>query len=187
MRKTETRLGRATRQTMQQSAAQLHYRLLAGETDLRPLRILASRELAWGAWTARICVLGASHAVELRRGGECLAELLTCAPPSATTASTLADLAADAPGSACGSAHGLICRVAIEPFSLLDGDALRTPFDEACRMSVTFPAEHATAPVTRIGWRVGSEALMIETVHSYPEEGRGVRSLSLFQRGESGP
>lgn len=35
-------------------------------------------------------------------------------------------------------------------------------------------------PVTRIGWRFANNQLLIETVHTYPEEGLGLRSLTRF-------
>ena len=36
-------------------------------------------------------------------------------------------------------------------------------------------------PVTRIGWGLDDGNLNIETVHTYPDEGRGVRSLTCFR------
>jgi hypothetical protein len=35
-------------------------------------------------------------------------------------------------------------------------------------------------PITRIGWRFAEDSLLIETIHTYPEEGRGLRSLTRF-------
>src|SRR5947209_5466621 len=63
------------------SIAALRYRLVEGPVDLKPLRIVASREINWIEWTVRFVILGASHAVTLSRGGDSITELLTCAPP----------------------------------------------------------------------------------------------------------
>lgn len=165
---------------MQQSASQLSYCLLDCRTDLRPLRILASRELIWEDWTVGIHVLGASHAVEFRRGAECVIELLTCVRPEYAQLPLIA-LQADTPGEACASLPRLTCRVRLMPFDLALGDALDGPFDTDCRLNLAFPfAGVGAAPVTRIGWRVSGDRLTIETVHSYPEEGRAVRSESHF-------
>lgn len=165
---------------MQQSASQLSYCLLDCRTDLRPLRILASRELIWEGWTVGIHVLGASHAVEFRRGAECVTELLTCVRPEYAQSPPIA-LQADTPGESCTSLARITCRVRLKPFDLAIGDALIGAFDTDCRLEVAFPfAGDGAAPVTRIGWRVSGDSLAIETVHSYPEEGRAVRSESHF-------
>ena len=41
-------------------------------------------------------------------------------------------------------------------------------------------------PVTRMGWQMEDGLLRVETVHTYPEEGRGVRSWTTFVRTEAG-
>ncbi len=166
---------------MQQSAEQLSYCLLPGEADLRPLRILDSRELAWGDWAVRIHVLGASHAVEFRRGDACVTELLTCVRPEFAQAPLLG-LKAGVLGEGCASVPGLICRVRLVPFCLREGDTLDGLFPAERRMDVNFPCAGGAAPVTRVGWRQAGNTLRIETVHSYPEEGRGIRSVSVFDQ-----
>jgi hypothetical protein len=165
---------------MQQSISQLSYCLLPGPTDLRPLRIIASRDLAWLDWSVRIHVLGASHAVEFRRGDVCLTEMLTCVRPDFSL-TPLIGLRAEAPGSGCAVTAGLTCSVRLTPFCLDGGNDLAREFTEACRMDIAFPsAENGSAPMTRVGWRHSGHRLFIETVHSYPEEDRGVRSESTF-------
>jgi hypothetical protein len=167
---------------MYQTAAQLAYRLLEGRADLRPLRVLASREIEWCGWSLRLHVLGASHAVELRRGPRCLTELLSCAPaPGAGPA--LIDLGVSATETGSAAAFGLLCAVRITPFSLDEGDDLAGCFAEDCRLDWAFPPLRngpARQPITRIGWHAAGLRLTIETVHGYPEEARGVRSLTRF-------
>jgi hypothetical protein len=169
---------------MQLSASQLFYRLLDGPADLRPLRILGTREFVWLQWAINIHILGASHAVEFRQGEQCITELLTCAR-TASTQEPLIGLDANVPGDGCVSAHGLVCRVRLAPICLADGDALRGCYPDDGRFEMCFPcgANHAT-PVTRVGWRAIGQNLAIETIHSYPEENRGVRSVSLFVQRE---
>ena len=49
-------------------------------------------------------------------------------------------------------------------------------------MDVFYPGgERREAPVTRIGWRIEPASLVVETVHSYPEQEMGVRSRSRFE------
>jgi hypothetical protein len=41
--------------------------------------------------------------------------------------------------------------------------------------------------VTRIGWRVRPSLLEVETLHTYPEQGMGVRSDSSFEPDDERP
>jgi len=167
-----------------QSATQLSYRLIAARADLRPLRILESRELSWGDWNVRIHVLGASHAVELRLKDVWVTELLTCAKDSHSEESLLS-LAANAATTGCARGPGILCRVSLEPLSLALGDDLEGEFPADCRLDVAFPGGGATAPITRIGWRTAGPMFIVNTVHSYPEESCVVRSATVFEREES--
>ena len=171
----------------------LRYRLTTGLISLRPLRVLAEREMRWRDWRVRFLALGTSHAVVLERGEERLTELLSCAAPL-ENANCLCLLEAGAEFAALSaSAFGLDCRVALEPFSLDAGDSLQTVFAADSQMRIAYPssqtqgayaaasgASDELTPVTRIGWRVSPQELFIETVHTYPQEGRGLRSRSRF-------
>jgi hypothetical protein len=169
---------------MQQSASQLNYKLLTGQTDLRPLRILATQELTWKDWQVSIYVLGVSHAISFQQGGRRITELLTCSTVEPDRKPTLA-LSADRAGEMCAAIHGLVCRVRLQPISLEEGDHLEGAYDDSERLEVAFPDIGAgVSPVTRIGWKARGGTLTVETVHSYPEEGRGVRSWSRFEIAE---
>jgi hypothetical protein len=181
---TQLALEPRDRAIMLQSTSQLNYKLLTGPTDLKPLRILATRELAWQDWHISIHVLGMSHAVSFAKGDRRVTELLTCSMVEPDRAPILA-LAGDRAGETCASIHGLVCRVRLQPISLAAGDHLEGTFSVTERLEVAFPDIGAgISPFTRIGWRVCGAALDIETVHSYPEEGRGVRSWSRFEAAE---
>ena len=115
----------------------LRYRLIAGDVELSPLRILASRTLAWNDWKVTLHILGASHAVCLQRGDIRLTELLTCLPPL-TSQNALLTLEADTHRDDCFDASGLSCRLRLEPFSLNEGDTLRhTP--SATSLTQSYP------------------------------------------------
>jgi hypothetical protein len=169
---------------MQHSIYDLRYRLTPGHVELEPLRVLACRTAEWIDWRVTFHVLGASHAVVLERGGQTITELLTCRP-AAGASNPLLDLACDDSATGCATRDGIECRVRISPMLLGDGDDLRTVVEPGCRMDYSFPARAGEqAPMTRIGWRVDGRALRVETVHTYPEAGRGVRSETVFIIGE---
>jgi hypothetical protein len=172
---------------MLQSASQLNYKLLTGPTDLQPLRILATQEINWRGWSVSLHVLGMSHAVSLRKGNRRITELLTCSTAEQDRKPAFA-MRADPGGEMCAETDGLVCRVRLGAIELTDGDGLEGEFSAAERLEVAFPrAAEGVTPVTRIGWRLCGEALIVETVHSYPEEGRGVRSWSRFETVEDLP
>ena len=167
------------------SAATLCYRLLEGPASLAPLRVLAARRVDWREWRVTFTVLGASHAVSFQAGERQLVELLTCAPP-ATASPVLMERGADLPGQICVVTQGLLCRVSLSMFSLEGGDGLRGAFAAADQLAVPYPAAASGGePFTRIGWRIAGRRLEVETVHTYPEEGQGVRSESRFEAQEA--
>lgn len=165
--------------------ADLCYRILDGEVRLAPLRVLATRGADWRGWRVTFHVLGASHAVCLERDGIRLTELLTCAPPDGAS-QALAQCAAANASRLTLCAHGLRCRVTLSLFDLSEGTRLQGDFPAENRLERVYPlpsvlAESAGAPpCTRIGWTCQGDGIIVETVHTYPEEGRGVRSLTLF-------
>ena len=161
--------------------ATLRYRLLPGPIDLAPLRVLASRRLQWKAWSVTFSVLGASHAVGLERGEDRLTELLACVsgvgvgvPVIQADAGEMTRL--------CLHAEGLVCEIQLSPFALTESAELLLECAAESRLEVAYPAcADAATPYTRIGWRTTAAALTVETVHTYPEESRGVRSRTVFR------
>jgi hypothetical protein len=165
-----------------QSVAALAYRLIEGPVRLEPLQVLASRTVDWDGWRATFFILGASHAVTLEREGRQLVELLTCVPPIAAVEPLL-----EAPGalSAERSAEtsDLRAHVRLQPFLLRDGAGLSGRFGPQAHLALRFAAS-GTRPSadTEIGWDLIPGVLCVETVHTYPEEGRGVRTHTRFER-----
>ena len=152
--------------------------------SLEPLRILASRQTDWHEGRITFCVLGASHAIRFQHREQTLTELLACATLDRESDIRI-DIAGNEPQRACRVVAGMICRVELKPFLLSEGEDLHETFADSDRLEVAYPAlSHAPTPYTRIGWRITDDALWVETVHTYPEEKLGIRSLSHFRREE---
>jgi hypothetical protein len=172
--------------TIIHSTKLLHYHLIEGAPALEPLRILDTRRLKWQGWSVELFVLGASHAVRLTSGPKVLTEMLSCIPPP-TVYSALLNSDVNSPRDLCAQVHGLTCRVRLTPFALAGNDALKNHFDTSDQMHVLYPgSDTVTAPCTRIGWRSDGAYLLVETVHTYPEEGQAVRSETRFILEEAG-
>lgn len=163
------------------STATLRYALLTGPVELAPLRVLATRCLEWRGWKVTFCVLGASHAVCLEQGKRRLTELLACASgPEAGVPVVGSDGRQTTSLSMCS--EGVVCDVVLTPFLLTADAGELQESDPAQRLEIAYPPAHDMAtPYTRLGWRVANETLIIETVHTYPEEGRGIRSRTVLR------
>lgn len=64
-------------------------------------------------------------------------------------------------------------------FSFGGGESLQGRFEET--LSHEFPATAESIPITRIGWNAG-RMLYIQTIHTYPQEGLGVRSITFIHK-----
>jgi len=172
-------------------SSSLRYRLLRGPVALEAMRVLACRRFAWAGGDACAYVLGASHAVVLRHAGREWVEMLTCVPPprdgsacsplltAAVPDTGASDVVIDLPTEGEFPFRGM---VRLQRFTLLPHgrDALHMPLDPANCLTHEFPARDACVPRTRLGWNVSGSRLAIETVHTYPEEGCGIRSETLI-------
>jgi uncharacterized protein YbaR (Trm112 family) len=166
--------------------ATLRYSLLTGPVELAPLRVLAFRCVRWKAWSVTFSVLGASHAVCLERGESRLTELLACAVGKGPSLAILQEDGVQKTNY-CLHAEGLVCEAEWLPFPLTEDAALSQQSAPENRLEVAYPPPAETAtPYTRIGWHATAEALHVETVHTYPEEGRGVRSRTVFREERHG-
>lgn len=163
------------------SVATLRYFLLEGRVRLEPLRVFESRRVAWGRRAVTFCALGTSHAVLVEREGAALTELLTCASGD-LRARVIRQRAASADWSMSCAAGGLRYDCRLSRFDLHGGDRLRGVFRDADRLVLGYGSEGGfEEPVTHIGWRTDDRSLAVETLHTYPHEGRGVRSESVFR------
>ena len=163
------------------SAATLRYFLLEGHACLEPLRVFDSRRVAWLGRTVTFYALGTSHAVLVELGGSALTELLTCAA---------GDLEAHVLEQRAASSDCLISRTVadlryhcrLSPFELGEGERLVGVFSSADQLTCTYGVgQGGVEPMTHIGWRTDDATLWVETLHTYPHEGRGVRTESTFR------
>ena len=170
-----------SRDTMIHSASTLRFLLVDGRVRLEPLRILDRRRVKWLDHRVTFYALGTSHAILLEYGDTALTELLTCVP-SAVQAHILEQGGAHLPYTVSRTFDSLSYRCRLTPFELCGRDGLQSEFSSEDRISFTYHTEgELEEPITHIGWRGGDSTLSVETVHTYPNEGQGVRSESTFE------
>ena len=89
---------------------------------------------------------------------------------------------AEQPIQLCASTKSLICHVGLTPFTLEENDFLEGNFDPNSQLEFGYPILAGDkTPITRVGWKISADSLFVETVHTYPEEGKGVRSRTEFR------
>jgi len=163
------------------SAATLRYFLLDGRARMEPLRVFDSRRVSWGDRVVTFCVLGTSHAVLVELGDTALTELLTCAAGD-LQARVLEQRAANSDCVISRTIDNLRYDCRLSPFELDGGNRLRSAFSSADQLTCNYGVDdEAEEPITHIGWRIDGATLVVETLHTYPHEGRGVRTESTFR------
>lgn len=177
---------------MHYSVDGLCYQLFEGKIDVAPLRILASRQRRWIGGEATFVALGTSHAVCLQTPTGYLTELLTCTPARLTHHVPLLQCGLTQPYHLQNSDAGLEIDIRLEPFDLVQADTLKDAYPEEDTLTVAYPLctaneqpqqniEEMLLPLTRIGWRICDNELHVETIHTYPEEGRGARTHTIYR------
>ena len=163
------------------STSTLRYVLLNGRVQVEPLRIFEFRRVKWLDHWVTFYALGTSHAILLEYGGTTLTELLTC-DPTAVQAHVLEQGAANVPWTVSRTFDNLSYRCRLTPFELCGRDRLQGRFPSEDQINCEYHMEgELEEPVTHIGWRGGESTLSVETVHTYPHEGQGIRSESTFE------
>lgn len=160
------------------SLANLTFRLVKGLPSLEPLQVLEEREITWQGHSVTLRILGASHAVTVDSEDEKTTELLSCGGVEGTS-ETLIEAPAHLQGAYESCTNGLIWKTTLAPFLLEEGESLQGRFEET--LSHEFPATAESIPITRIGWNAG-RMLYIQTIHTYPQEGLGVRSITFIRK-----
>ena len=156
------------------SIGSLRYRLIAGDISLEPLHILKTHELTWHEWQVRLFVLGASHAVCLTRGDAKITELLTCLPPAGNS-KPLYETSTEQTKQKCLHRNGLRWEIRLWEYETVNNE--RRLIERESSLQVEFPATHSVEkPLTRIDWHIHRDMLLIQTLHTYPNQGRSVRS-----------
>ena len=164
-----------------QSAATLRYFLLEGRARLEPLRVFDSRRVEWQGGVVTFCVLGTSHAVLVELRDTALTELLTCAARD-LEAPVLDQRAVRSASAIARTIDQLHYDCRLSPFELDGDDRLCGAFATADQLAFTYDVDLGSEePMTHIGWRADDATLVVETLHTYPHEGRGIRSESTFR------
>ena len=163
------------------SASILRYLLLSGRTPLEPLRIFECRRVKWLDHWVTFYALGTSHAICFEYGNTALTELLTCVP-TAVQGHVLEHGGEHFPHTVSRTFDTVSYRCRLTRFDLCGGDGLEGEFSKEDRITFKYDVEgKLEEPITHIGWRGRQNTLSVETVHTYPHEGQGVRSQSTFK------
>jgi hypothetical protein len=160
----------------------LRYYLFDRETDwVESFQVIEKQHRTWNDREVILCALATSHAVSILLPGRQVTELLSCRGHLDLHPS-LAEMAACAPFEWATSIHGLHYRFRLTLHDLRDNDMLLGSFPGPDQITIAYPKqEHLATPVTKIGWRIESRQLHIETLHTYPEDNGAVRSESAFE------
>jgi hypothetical protein len=170
----------ALRNSSRHSISTLRYRLISGPVDLAPLKVIESREIDRAEFHITFYVLGASHAVTIERGGRTITELLTCSPPLKATG-IIAEARVESGTTINEIVHGITVRSKCRTFELYSGWTVPEQFNSDQSLRVGFPYDGENTAETAIRWYVNGQRLLVETLHTYPEEGFGVRSKTEFE------
>jgi len=165
-----------------QSSRDLRFLLVTGPVSLQSFRILRTQQTRWGEFRLSFYALAVSHAVSLECGDQQLTEFLSCVPIQTEARILKEATASRLPWEITSriSPISYSCRLTLAAAS--EGDALRCDFDGTHQITACYPViPGLPTPVTRIGWRIEPSQAFVETIHSYPEESRVVRSESVFR------
>jgi hypothetical protein len=165
-----------------QSSRDLRFFLASGPVSLQSFHILKSHQAKWRGFRFSFYVLAVSHALSIEYENQRLTELLSCVPIQ-MTAHIIKDISVlRLPWEFTNRVYGMdySCRLTLADSK--DGGAFRCPFDAGNQITAHYPISPGfPTPITRIGWRLGLAEALVETIHSYPEENRVVRSESVFR------
>ncbi len=159
----------------------LRYFLIAGETSwLESLRIIDSRQRSWANREVTFYALGASHALSVRQDDRQVTELLSCSG-SFRKAQCLAEMAINEAIQVSTVINDMRYSFRLTLHNLHGNDVLLRRYPKDHEITIAYPRRQGSdTPVTRIGWLEEPRALRLETLHTYPEEGRGVRTESII-------
>jgi len=163
------------------SAATLRFFLLKGRARLEPLRIFDFREVEWQGFMVTFYVLGTSHAVLVEMEEAVITELLTCAAND-PKAFVLEQGSVSSDWSVARRIGNLMYNCRLSRFELGSVGGFRGSFLNSDQLTFTYGLDNgAGEALTRIGWKRHGTMLSVETLHTYPREGCGVRSESTFR------
>jgi hypothetical protein len=155
---------------------------VSGPVSLQSFRILKTQQTKWRGFRFSFYALAVSHAVSLECEDQQLTEFLSCVPIKTEARILKKATASRLPWEITSRISSIrySCRLSLAESS--EGDALRCDFEGEHQIAACYPANPGLpTPVTRIGWRIEPSQAFVETIHSYPEENRVVRSESVFR------
>jgi hypothetical protein len=163
---------------------ELRYFLIGGETSwLESLRIINSQQRTWAEREVTFYALGASHALSIRHRDLRVTELLSCRDGFSKD-QCFAEMSAAEPFEVSTVIRDMHYSFRLTLHDLQGDDILLGPYPDEGQMAVAYPRQQEFAsPVTRIGWLIEPTVLRLETLHTYPEERRGVRTESVIEIG----
>lgn len=152
-------------------------------------QVLASEDIAWYEFTAKLRIIGSSHAVtfSMNKGG--MTEVLACVEPSSLPVQpfhvgSVLDQAALSNAAGAGG-QGANCHYRFDAISVpLDTRLMKSAAkcrDKSAALYVSFPRRPGDmSPFTLLVWNTTAEGLGIYSVHTYPGEKLAICTLSSF-------
>ncbi len=161
---------------------ELRYFLVEGDADwMENFRILDSQQRPWNGRNITFYALCTSHAVTVRGPAGQFTELLSCRG-GLHISPTLAEMASGNSVEMVINIQGLRYRFRMHQHALRGNDILLGQFEPQDEITIAYPKmPDLETPMTRIGWRFDRDVFSVETLHTYPEEGKGIRSESHFE------
>ncbi len=167
------------------SSFDLRYLLLSGPVSLTRFRVLQSHHLEWREFHLGFYVLAVSHALCIKSGDRQVTEFLSCASADADAGVIAEASVADLPWEVTKRVLNLEYSCRITSISGTEDDRFHGAFEDRNQMTAAYPILPGYAtPFTRIGWGFDHAGITVETIHTYPQENRIVRSESVVRRAE---
>lgn len=159
----------------------LRYFLVEGNAGwMESFRILESRHQVWNRRDITIYALCTSHAVTVRGQAGQFTELLSCRG-GLHLSPNVAEMASGNAVELVMTIQGLRYRFRMSQHGLSGNDLLLGQRELQDEITVAYPKlPDLETPMTRIGWGIDRDIFRVETLHTYPEEGKGIRSESYF-------
>ena len=160
-----------------QSISDLSYQLISGKANLEPLQILDARSFEWNGYEVTLQILGASSSLTLKRQDFEVCEVISCAPNLVEAEEVIGLLEQIENETVVSNLENLSIECAFHSYELKSRLKLQLPSTNS--FEYAFPTtENGTLPFTYLAWVAGESELKVETVHTYPNQGLGLHSLT---------
>ncbi len=168
----------ATLRPILQSVASMQYRLVSGQLDLSSLQVVEYAAFDWNSCDVEVFILGSSHAVTINSTMGSVTELLTCVAPLMDHSQLICTLPVPCQLYQELPRHGINISSNITQENGLK--TLPAIGADGCLMH-TFPVVCTnSSPVTEVNWSMRDNSLIIQSLHTYPNEDLSIISNSCF-------